>query len=58
MVRNMAVPDHRVMELEDEIARQSRAIEDSRIVGSARIDAVRRLRILSNALELIRPLAG
>jgi hypothetical protein len=54
MVSDMAAPDHRVTELEDEIERQSRAIEDPRTVGLVRIDSVWRLRILRNALELIR----
>jgi hypothetical protein len=50
----MAASNHRVTELEDEIGRQSSAIEDPRVAGAERIDAVRRLRILTNALELIR----
>lgn len=58
MVSDMATPNHRVTGLEDEIERQSRAIEDPRTIGLARIDAVRRLRILTNALELIRSRAG
>jgi len=58
MVSDMAAPNHRVTGLEDEIERQSRAIEDPRTIGLARIDAVRRLRILTNALELIRSRAG
>jgi hypothetical protein len=56
MTPNLAAPDDRLKELEDEIGRQSRSIKDSRI-GPDRIDAVRRLRILTNALELIRPQA-
>jgi hypothetical protein len=54
MTSDFAAPDHRLTELEDEIARQSRALRGSRMVDPDRIDAVRRLRILTNALELIR----
>jgi len=54
----MAASNHRVTELEGEIELQSRAIKDTRLTGSDRIDAVRRLRILTNALELIRPQTG
>ena len=58
MALHMAASNHRVTELEGEIELQSRAIKDTRLTGSDRIDAVRRLRILTNALELIRPQTG
>jgi hypothetical protein len=54
MTSDLAAPNHRLTELEDEIERQSRALRGSRMVDPDRIDAVRRLRILTNALELIR----
>ena len=51
---DMAAAEHRVTELKAQIERQSKAVEEFRVAGQDRIDAIRRLRILTNALELIR----
>jgi hypothetical protein len=42
------------MELEDRTARQSKATDELRVAGEDWTDAARQLRILKNALELIR----
>jgi len=42
------------MDLEDRIARQSRATDELRLAGKDWTDAARQLRILKNALELLR----
>jgi hypothetical protein len=42
------------LELEDQIARQSKATDELRVAGDDWTDAARQLRILRNALELIR----
>ena len=42
------------MQLEDQIARQSRATDELRLAGKDSTDAARQLRILKNALELLR----
>jgi hypothetical protein len=42
------------LELEDQIARQSKATDELRVTDEEWTDAARQLRILKNALELIR----
>ena len=42
------------MQLEDQIARQSKATDELRLAGKDWTDAARHLRILKNALELLR----
>ena len=48
----------RLSELEHQLQCQSRTLEQSSVAGPDRMDAVRRLRILTNAMELIRPQVG
>jgi hypothetical protein len=47
-------PVQRLLELEDQIARQSKATDELRVTDEEWTDAARQLRILKNALELIR----
>jgi hypothetical protein len=49
-----AGPARRILELEDQIARQSKVADELRVAGDEWIDAARQLRILKNALDLIR----
>jgi hypothetical protein len=52
---NMVAAEQRVTELRAQMERQSKAVEELRTAGEDRVDALRRLRTLTNALELIRP---
>jgi hypothetical protein len=52
---NMVAAEQRVTELKAQLERQSKAVEEFRTAGEDRVDALRRLRTLTNALELIRP---
>ena len=42
------------MQLEDQIAHRSKATDELRLAGKDWTDAARQLRILKNALEMIR----
>ena len=51
----MVAAEQRVTELKAQLERQSKAVEEFRTAGEDRVDVLRRLRTLTNALELIRP---